>query len=175
VAEDVRKIKESGELKGDLSNLPESYRAPAAKAEGQFKNQVEAAGRRVARMLLLLEDELERLDKVGAMRNQVSRRWQANYDFMRARLKLQIAYAYEYSSMLGMLRKEMPPRDPAVHGGWRLASRDQLTGDALGRKMNRDARKLLDELIQKYPGTPWEVLARREKATALGLEWKPEK
>jgi hypothetical protein len=109
------------------------------------------------------------------MRAKAPKRWQANYDFMLARLEEQIAYVYEYSSMLGQMRKEFPSRNPAVHGGWRLASSERLQGDATGRKLHRDAQKILDKLAADYAGTPWEVLAKREKLTALGLEWKPEK
>jgi hypothetical protein len=36
-----------------------------------------------------------------------------------------------------------------------------------------DARKLMAKLIQEHPGTPWEVLAKRERFTALGLAWQP--
>jgi hypothetical protein len=107
------------------------------------------------------------------MRSKAPKRWQANYDFMLARLQNQIAYVYEYSSMLGSMRKEFPPRDPSVHSGWRLASRKKLQGDSTGRKLARDAEKLLEKIIEENAGTPWEILARREKMTALGLEWQP--
>ena len=32
---------------------------------------------------------------------------------------------------------------------------------------------VLDQVIKENPGTPWEVLAKRQKLTALGLEWQP--
>jgi hypothetical protein len=170
----VQKIKMSGELKGDLSGLKESYLAPAdSNAEIVFKEQLLTDGRQVASILRVLEEELDNLRKVGAMKKDVSRRWQVNYEFFLARVQLQIAYAYEYSSMLGVMRKEVPPRDPALHRGWRLASSQRLNGDGSGRKLMKEAEKLLDRLIAENPGTPWELLARREKMTALGLQWKP--
>ena len=27
--------------------------------------------------------------------------------------------------------------------------------------------------MEQHPGTPWAILAKREKLTALGLEWRP--
>ena len=30
-----------------------------------------------------------------------------------------------------------------------------------------------EELIKENPGTPWELLAKRERFTALGLAWQP--
>jgi uncharacterized caspase-like protein len=173
----VAKFKQTEKLKTDLNGLRESFRAPggAGNAEKRFKDLVEADGRRVASMLRVLEDELDSMTKAKEMRAKAPKRWQANYDFMLARLEEQIAYVYEYSSMLGQMRKEFPPRDPAVHGGWRLASREQLQGDATGRKLHRDAQKILAKLASDNAGTPWEVLAKREKLTALGLKWEPVK
>jgi hypothetical protein len=92
-----------------------------------------------------------------------------------ARLQSQIAYLYEYQSMLGQMRKELPPRDPALHGGWRLAAQTSLQGDAAGKKLYKSSQKILEKLAKDNPGTPWEVLAKREKLTALGLEWQPTK
>ena len=113
--------------------------------------------------------------KAGERKKKAPKRWQVNYDFIMARLRNQLVYIYEYQSALGQMRKEFPKRDPAIHGGWRLASTDRPKGDATGRKLARDAQKLLDKIAKDHPGTPWEVLAKREKMTALGLEWKPEK
>jgi hypothetical protein len=31
----------------------------------------------------------------------------------------------------------------------------------------------LTKLIKENPGTPWELLAKRERFTALGLAWQP--
>ncbi len=170
----VQKIKDSGELKGDLSTLKESYIAPGAgNAENAFKDQVFNDGRQAAKIIRLLEEELDKMKTAAVMRKEAPKRWQANYDFVLARLQAQLAYMYEYSSMLGSMRKELPPRDPALHRGWRLASSKKLQGDGTGRKLIKEAEKLLEKLVADHPGTPWELLARREKLTALGLQWKP--
>jgi Caspase domain len=169
----VQKIKSSGELKSNLNGLREEFRAPGGgRAEMQFKKLVEDEGRKVASMIRLLDESLAALTSAGKMRDQASKRWQANYDFILARLENQLAYVYEYSSMLGQMRKEFPPRDPAVQNGWRLGSTERLRGDSTGRKLARDAKRLLDKIVEQNAGTPWEVLAKREKLTALGLEWK---
>ena len=129
--------------------------------------------RQVARMMGRLNEALEELKAAGEMREAEPKRWQANYDFILARVEAQIAFLYEYQSMLGQMRKEFPPRDPKLHGGWRLAARTDLQGDRDGQKLARHSRKLLEKLAKDHAGTPWEVLAKREKLTALGLEWKP--
>jgi hypothetical protein len=173
--EDVQK--ERATLRANLTILKDGYRAPAAGvAENRFKDMVTADGREVARILLHLTEALDELKTAGEEgRDAEPKRWQANYDFVLARLEAQVAYVYEYQSMLGQMRKELPPRDMALHGGWRLAAQTDLQGDAVGRKLATASRKLLDKIAKDHAGTPWEVLAKREKLTALGLKWQPTK
>jgi hypothetical protein len=161
----------------NLSVLKEGYRAPGAgNAENRFKEMVANDGRQVARVMLNLGEVLDELKDAGDKgREAEPKRWQANYDFVLARLQSQIAYLYEYQSMLGQMRKEFPQRDPALHGGWRLAAQASLQGDAAGKKLFKSSQKILEKLAKDNPGTPWEVLAKREKLTALGLEWQPTK
>lgn len=161
-----------------LNVLKDGYRAPAGgNAEKLFKDRVENDGRRVALLTRAMTDALDILQdpKVVEARGSESKRWQANYDFMLARVQLEFAYLIEYDSMLGLMRKEFPPLDPKLHGGWKLASQFKLEGDGTGKKYAKDARNLLDRIIKNNAGTPWEVLAKREKLTNLGLEWQPAK
>ncbi len=155
--------------------LQDGFRAPAPNQEARFKGQVEAIERDVARLLGRLNEALDELEAAGETRDAEPKRWQANYDFMKARLQMQIAFLFEYQSMLGQARKELPQRDPALHGGWRLAATTKLQGDSTGKKLERQSRKILEKLAKDHAGTPWEVLAKREKLTALGLEWQPTK
>lgn len=161
-----------------LNVLKDGYRAPAGgKAETQFKNRIMDDEREVAKLLRAVEDSLMELrdPKVVEARAMESKRWQANYDFMLARVQLENAYLTEYQSMLGSMRKEFPPRDPELYRGWKLASQAKLQGDSTGKKSAKDAQKLLKTIIDKNAGSPWEVLAKREKLTNLGLEWQPAK
>jgi hypothetical protein len=153
--------------------LREEFRAPDN--EARFKDEIKSyQTSEIATLLADLTEALEDLKGIGKERDkETSRRWQANYDYILARLQMQIAYLYEYTTMLGSMRKDLPPRDPKVHGGWRLASQPTLQGDASGKRLASDARKLLDKLAKDHAGTPWEVLAKRERYTALGLDWQP--
>lgn len=168
---EVREVR--GKLRANLSVLRDGFRAPAPAAEAAFKGQVEANERDVARILGLLRETYEELEAAKDMRDSAPKRWQANYDFVLARLEAQIAFLFEYQSALGRMRKELPERDPTLHGGWLLAASTTLEGDPAGKKMEKNARKLLDKLAKDHAGTPWEVLAKREKLTALGLKWEP--
>jgi hypothetical protein len=153
--------------------LTDGERAPAPGQENVKKEMIANNERDVARIMGRLTEALEDLESVKAMRAEAPKRWQANYDFVLARLEAQMAFLYEYQTALGRMRKEFPERDPKLHGGWRLAATIKLQGDSAGKKLAKDSTKLLEKLAKEHKGTPWEVLAKREKLTALGLEWQP--
>jgi hypothetical protein len=160
-------------LRRDLTVMREGYRVP--RNESQFKNQVLNDEKEVARILARFDRVHEDMIAVADKREAEPKRWQANYDFVLARVEEEIAYLFEYQSMLGQMRKELPPLDKQLYNGWKLAATTSLSGDSAGRKMASSSRKTLDKIIKDHAGTPWEVLAKREKLTALGLEWKPAK
>ena len=159
--------------KVNLNVLKDGYRAPAN--ELTFKVTIENDEKEVARMFVNLQDALDDLKKNEEMKDAESKRWQANYDFIRARLEAQIAYLYEYQSMLGQMRKELPAMDPKIHGGWKLAATAKLQGDSAGKKLAKESTKTMETLVKNTAGSPWEVLAKREKFTTLGLEWQAAK
>ena len=163
--------------RADPSCFRDEYRAPAPapKAEDRFKQAVLRDSREAARILLGLSEALEELEEAGADRAREPKRWRVNYDFMLARLQLQIAHVYEHQSMLGRLRKDPPPLDRAVHGGWGLVRSPLMTGDPAGRKLARDARQALEQIARDHLGTPWEVLARHTCEVLIGLSWQPVK
>lgn len=153
--------------------LRDEFRAPAN--ENRFRDEIkDYQTREVATVLGELSDALDDLKAAGKERDkEMSKRWQANYDFVLARLEAHMAYLYEYTSMLGAMRRELPPLDAKMHGGWRLAPQAAMQGDSAGKRLAADARKVLEKLAKEHPGTPWEVLAKRERFTALGLDWQP--
>ena len=48
-----------------------------------------------------------------------------------------------------------------------------LAGTKAQLEKAQSALKAYDRIMQENAGTPWEILAKREKLTALGLEWQP--
>jgi hypothetical protein len=159
-----------------LAVVRDGYLAPVGggNAENQFKGRVERDEKDVARIMRVIDDTLEELQAPAVVeeRGKEGKRWQANYDFMVARVQMEYAFLYEYQSMLGQMRKEFPPRDANLHKGWKLAAQPNLQGDSKGKGFAAKARKLLDKIAKDHKGTPWEVLAKREKLTNLGLEWQ---
>jgi hypothetical protein len=122
-----------------------------------------------------LSDAMEELRKAGEDKDkETSKRWRANYEYVLARLLNRIVYVHEYNYMFGQVRKDaLPPRDPKIHSGWRLASQEKVQSGSETRKNASEAKKILEKLAKQNQGTPWEILAKREMMTALGLQWQP--
>lgn len=137
------------------------------------KKRILAQQREPARALAELKDALEVLDAACKDLDRQPPRWQATAEYVRARLLARIAYVYEYDYMLGQIRKEsLPARDPSKHAGWRLAARDKLQSGPEAKRYAKESRAALDKLARQRQGTPWEILAKRQAVTALGLEWQ---
>jgi hypothetical protein len=143
--------------------------------DAALKERILTQQRKPAIIQADLEEALSALQKVGDDKDtEPSKRWQATYDYVLALLQARIAYVYEYNYMLGQIRKDaLPPRDPAVHTGWRLVPQEKLQSGSEAKKMADASRKLLEKLVTEHKGTPYEILAKREKLNLLGLEWKP--
>jgi len=126
-------------------------------------------------MFAELEAELAALQRLAPARAaETSPRWQAHYDFIHAALAARIAHINEYNYALAKIRKdELPALTPKVHSGWRLAPAEKLAAPRDVKDLADEAHASFDRIIRERPGTPWELLARRERATLLGLQWTP--
>jgi len=153
--------------------LREEFAGPTSDAVKQSIAKEQQEG--PAAMFLELEDLVMILDKLAPERaKEKSKRWQAHYDYVTAMVKARFAYVNEYNFMLGKIRKDdLPQLDPKLHKGWRLAAVEKMSSPRDVKDKADEARKLFNKLINENPGTPWEVLAKRERLTALGLTWQP--
>jgi hypothetical protein len=140
----------------------------------RIKVQVLARQKGPAIMQAELEEAVAELRQAGqAKDSETSAYWRALYDLALARLWGRIAFAYEYNFMLGQIRKdELPPLAAGVHSGWRLWPRAELQSGAEGQKAANQCRRLLQQFVTEYGGTPWEIAAKRDLYTYLGLEWR---
>ena len=83
-----------------------------------------------------------------------------------------LAYIHEHNYKLGELRRELPPRE-ANQTGYRLASQERLTSGKEARDFAKTAQVLYQKIAKEHAGTPWALLAKRERNTTLGLRWEP--
>lgn len=151
-------------LKYDFMARPDSAKTKAEILEQQHEP---------ARVLARLNESLEELEAAAKDVDRAAPRWRPTYLYLKAGLQARIAQIHEYDFMLGQIRMQaLPARDPLKHSGWRLAPDEKLHPASGSKTYAKEARETFKELIKKYPGTPWEILARREAVTALGLEWQ---
>jgi hypothetical protein len=139
--------------------------------EARFKKMVEREQEVPAYVTSELNDILEEMKALAEKRDaEPSKRWQAHFDYTMARVLARLANVQEYGFVLGnKLRKDTPKlSDPANHNGWVIVPQRKLEQKET-RSFDAERQKLAAKIIKDYPGTPWEVLARREQATILGL------
>jgi hypothetical protein len=159
---------------GGMERLQEYYNAPGENKTA-FNTELEKKGKQLGKAIFDVGEALEAMTKVEEERDKETPRWQADYDYLLARLKAQLAYLNEYSALLGQMRKDQqPPLEPKVHSGWRVASQTTVS-DATAKKYATESRKTLEKLMKEHPDTPWAILAKRDHLTSLGLEWQPTK
>lgn len=159
--------------KSGKAELMEEFRGPSTDDVKRSLTLNQKGG--PARLELELNDAHEALEKVADQRAlETSKRWQANYDFVFAQVKARKAYLYEYNLMLAKVKRdELPPLDPKLHNGYRLASQEKIQSPKEIKDLVSDSKKLLNKVIKEHPGTPWEILAKRDLFRSLGLAWQP--
>lgn len=123
---------------------------------------------------LYLEEALDELKTVADKRDEEpSPRWKALYDFIVARLMSRIVYVTEYNYLLAQIRTDSLPELPQGASGYRVGSKTKVsTPEGKIKDMVRDIKKAWDKIENEHKGTPWAVIAQRERLNALGLEWR---
>lgn len=139
----------------------------------QFNNGIQARQEKLAEVYSKLDAAYEELKSVADLRAKETPRWKANYDYVCARLLFRMVHFYEYQVVLGKIRKDdLPPFDKNVHSnGYKLSPKAALSDRGDEVTFANQAKKYLKQLADESKGTPWEVIAKREMNTSLGLEW----
>ncbi len=126
----------------------------------------------IALALTRLEVELENLTQVAGMREKETKRWQANYDFTYAQLRLRLVMLEEYNRAMANVKTESLPDLPGGATGWRFVSSTKARGGRSVRRMLADAQQSFTKLAADHKGTPWEALAFRSLATLPSATWE---
>jgi len=143
-----------------------------------LKKQIEALQKDVPGLLDFelkrVKAKLDELDETERDK-ETSKRWLANFDYVRAMVTAKIIFLNEYNYLLAGIRAD---RVPELEGaaGWRVGSSKRLgTSESQIKTLNRALPKMWNRIAKDYAGTPWAVLAQREGMTAIGLEWRAAK
>jgi len=136
-----------------------------------------AAAVEVARRLLPLYDRLiNSMERAAdSRREELNRRWQANYDLLLAQLVSYRARANEMLACLEPVSRDAP-EVKNVHGDdkptnyWRLAPKRELSVPAQTEADVQRATKLFAQVIENHPETPWAWRAAAEMSRPYGLQ-----
>ena len=141
----------------------------------QVKQQVAREQIDPGKSILALKERLDDLKKAGEDRKQEkSKRWQANYDYVLARLESRLVYVYEYSYVLAQIRSDsLPPLENGATG-YRLGAKQKVSiPESEVRAWVKEIDRIWRALARDNANTPWAVVANRERITVLGLQWRP--
>jgi hypothetical protein len=159
------------ELKLNPAVLKTRHVVPRAGTERRFKEQLLRTNRDLARVMAHIEDVLEELDGVEAIRDGETARWQAHYDLVRTWLLARQIALDEQALAIGTMRKELPPYNPGEHGAWQLTAKERVI-DTANKKRLKQVEKAFERLEEQQRGTVWAELAKRGRQTELGCEWR---
>jgi hypothetical protein len=100
-------------------------------------------------------------------------RWQAGYDLAMGRILASLVRVQAYNALLAEAKRGMPFKD-GNNNTWVLVPSDDITIDSRLAGMAAKAKEYLQSVINYHPGTPWELLAKRELEVPLGWNWTEE-
>ncbi len=122
--------------------------------------------------LTALQNDLEQGEKD---RKKVGEpRWQAAYDLAMGRVLALRVRSYGYNLMLAEMKVNPKKFEKPGSNRWRLVPSADINAGQAVKKMAAKASEYLNRVIDSHPGTPWALMADREKGTPFGWEWKEE-
>lgn len=98
------------------------------------------------------------------------RRWQAGYDLALGRVLAAKVRTDAYNQMLAQAKLGMKFQDEK-NDTWQLEPSDEVTVGSQTEKLARQARELLEGVVNDHRGTPWAQIAATELRTPLGYRW----
>ena len=101
---------------------------------------------------------------------ETSPRWLASFELSYGTALAAKIRAESYNAMLAKAKRGMNFEKPE-NNTWNLRPSDKVTVDSKLEKEAKQARELLQSVVEKHAGTPWALLAGRELDHPMGWEW----
>lgn len=154
-------------------NLPgqPSLRFPAAGTE-EFKEAMERNQETVARVIYTVDEALAPIMAASDYRDrETSRRWQAHYDLIKARLLAIKIRCYEYNWACAQMKVDPLGFSNPKSNAWRLEPDPEIHYSPAAQRAGDEATGLLKRVLTEHRGTPWALLAQRELKDPFGFKW----
>ena len=155
-------------------NLPgqPSMTFPAADSP-QFKDAMRQNQEVVARVEYTIDMALPPITAALKSRDhETSRRWQAHYDLIRARLFAVKLRCHEYNAACAAMKKDPKKFADPAHNAWKLVPDPTVRSSEKAAEVAKETKALLERIVQEHPGTPWALLAQRELKDPFGFRWE---
>ncbi len=104
---------------------------------------------------------------------ETTARWQAGYDLAMGHVLASLVRAQGYNARLAEANRGMPFKG-ANNNTWVLVPSDDISFDSRLAGAAAKAKEYLQGVINYHPGTPWELLAKRQLELPLGWAWTEE-
>lgn len=138
-----------------------------------LRRELTEAQKPIADLDASLDNLLRRLEEGEKDRGKIKEaRWRASYDLAIGRALALRVRAFGYNSMLAEMKANPKKFEEPENNQWRLVSSKEITSGVAVKKMASKATEYLTHVIDDHPGTPWALLAEREKSVPMGWEWK---
>ncbi|MBI3468850.1 MAG: VWA domain-containing protein [Planctomycetes bacterium] len=127
-----------------------------------------------AKSLITLYDAAEaRLKELAPLREQeVSPRWQANYDLLYAQVMAYKVRVYEYGAVLEQFKKNPKPVKDKKTNEWEAEYRRETVSDETTKAYQERATQMFKDVIAMHPGTPYAARAQWELRRGFGIDFR---
>lgn len=156
-------------------NLPSPQLEFPAENDTVLRQAITEAQKPVADLdyrLQVIQQQLEQGEKDRA--KVAEPRWQVSYDVSLGRVLAQRVRCYGYNLMLADMKVNPKKFEKAGSNRWRLVPSNNVNSGQAVKKMAARANEYLNRVIDQCGGTPWQIMAEREKSAPLGWEWREE-
>jgi hypothetical protein len=139
--------------------------------EARMAQELSRSQQVAARLEPAINQLYETLEQGEADRDRLDGpRWQAGYDLAFGRAAAAKVRIEGYNAMLAALKRGRTFEDPSSTR-WVLEPADTIEASSALQKLLTKAAMYLDRVIREHPGTPWALLAEREREIPLGWRW----
>ena len=154
----------------DLPGQP-SLVFPAA-GTTEFKEAMDRNQETAARVIYTVEEALIPIAGASEYRDrETSRRWQAHYDLIKARLLAVKIRCFEYDWACAQMKVDPLKFQDPKSNAWRLEPDPEIHFSPSAQHAGEEAHALLERVATEHRGTPWALLAQRELRDPFGFRW----
>ena len=156
-----------------VNSIPIPTLSFRADTDNVLRQQLTEAQKPLAVLDYQLNELMNILEKGVKDREKLKEpRWRASYDLAVGRVLAMRARSLGYNEMAAEMKSTPKKFETKENNHWRLVPSANIGAGVTVKKLAKQADEYLSRVINEHPGTPWEMLADRERQQPLGWEWE---